>query len=459
MPLLARGNWPSYAEPGKSCVQLAERQAGLQVFCVAISYSSAWFRRSGHISLQVPEIAMGKSKQGPRRKTQKIAPRKPPRTPALTFPSVSTRRRSGRATDDYDSAGLPFDSPSGDLVMDLEQFFGKDAIDRIDKSGQIIFHVMGDSGTGSKEQEAVAEAMARDVDQTNHEAGPSFMVHVGDVMYGPNKDANYADRFYRMYGHYDRLIFAVPGNHDGEVSPTTDPTTLAAFNANFCAPSGSQPPMAKQFGVLMPNQPGPYWHLQAPFVDVVGLYSNVAENVGILSNAKVGGEQKTWLEARLSAIATSRRGNNRKALVIVVHHPPYARGFQETGFGHPGSPEMIKDIDDCCSAANILPDAVLAGHTHSYQHYVRTQALNRRKYTIPYVIVGTGGIGLQRIPAPTGVKNKDGTVLYFSAFKDYGYLTVTASPQQLKLEFSAVVETHRELREQIDVDLATQTIV
>src|SRR5215469_17334991 len=30
--------------------------------------------------------------------------------------------------------------------------------------------------------------------------------------------------------------------------------------------------MASQFGVLMPNQPGPYWHLEAPFVDIIGLF-------------------------------------------------------------------------------------------------------------------------------------------------------------------------------------------
>jgi predicted phosphodiesterase len=337
--------------------------------------------------------------------------------------------------------------------MDLATFFGAAPIAKITASGQIIFHFMGDSGVGTIEQENVAEAMARDIDDAAHELGPSFMVHAGDVIYGPNKNATYADRFYRMYDHYSRLIFAVPGNHDGEIFPTTDPTTLAAFKTNFCAPTGSQPPMAKQFGVLMPTQPGPYWHLRAPFVDIIGLYSNADENFGVISNAKVGTQQKTWLQARLKAVAAARSGATRSALVLVVHHPPYARGFQTSGYGHPGNPEMLQDIDDCCAAAGVVPDAVLAGHTHSYQHYVRTQTFKGQKKSIPYLIVGTGGIGLQRIPAPTNVTNATGDVLYFSAFKDYGYLTVTASAAQLKMEFVAIVATHREVREQITVPL------
>jgi predicted phosphodiesterase len=379
--------------------------------------------------------------------------------PVLKFPSVSTRWPSRRASPDYNREGIPFPNPTGDCIMDLQMFFGAPAIDRIVQSGQLIFHSLGDSGVGTPDQEAVAEAMASDINEINHELGPSFMVHLGDVMYGPNKEAGYLDRFYRVYDHYDRLIFAIPGNHDGEVYPTTDPVTLAAFRENFCAPSGSQPPLGKQFGMLMPTQPGPYWHLQAPFVDIIGLYSNAAEDVGIIRNAKAGGQQKLWLQARLTAIAGARAGAKRKALVIAVHHPPYARGLQETGIGHPGSPEMLQDIDDCCAAAGILPDAVLAGHTHSYQHYVRTQSLKGAQWTIPYLFIGTGGIGLQPIPAPTGVKNKTGDVLYVSAFEDFGYLTVTATAAQLKLAFGAVVATQRVSREQITVDLASHQIV
>jgi hypothetical protein len=114
---------------------------------------------------------------------------------------------------------------------------------------------------------------------------------------------------------------------------------------------------------------------------------------------------------------------------------------------------MLGDIDACCFAAGVLPDAVVAGHTHSYQHYERAQSINGKSKKIPYLVVGTGGIGLQRLPAPTGVKDSTGDVLYVSAFKDHGYLTVKASANELKLEFIAVVGTHREVREQMAVPL------
>ncbi|HZK79930.1 MAG TPA: metallophosphoesterase [Humisphaera sp.] len=402
---------------------------------------------------------MPQKKPGSPHKASNTSPAKKAQQPILQFPSVSTRLSSYQAKSDYDSLGLPFKATKRNGTMDLQTFFGAGPIQQIVASGQIIFHLMGDSGVGTAEQEAVADAMASDINNVNHELGPSFMVHLGDVIYGPNKQATYADRFYRKYDSYDRLIFAIPGNHDGEVFPSTDPKTLAAFTTNFCAASGKQPPLAKQFGMLMPNQPGPYWHLTAPFVDIIGLYSNADENVGIIGNANVGAKQKTWLQSRLKAIAAAGSGGERKGLVIAVHHPPYARGFQTSGVGHPSNPEMTQDIDDCCAQAGILPDAVIAGHTHSYQHYVRTQNFKGATHTIPYLIVGTGGIGLQRLPAPTGVRNSTGDVLYYSAFKDYGYLMVTASATQLTMQFYAVVATHRELWEQIVVNLAMQTIV
>jgi len=396
-----------------------------------------------------------KGNSKPKSSTKTVVPPAP--LPPLQFPSVIARQPEAGVH--YDSLGIPFQDPVGDCTMDLQTFFGAPAIAKIVGTGQIIFHSMGDSGVGHSEQEIVAEAMASDINNANHELGPSFMVHLGDVIYGPNKQANYVDRFYRMYDHYNRLIFAIPGNHDGEIFPATDPGTLDAFKTNFCTPGPAQPPLAQQYGYLMPHQPGPYWHLQAPFVDIIALYSNADENLGVINNAKVGPKQKNWLQARLTAIAKARTSANRKALLIAVHHPPYARGFSNTKYGHPGSPEMLQDIDDCCANAGILPDAVLAGHTHSYQHYVRTQTLNGVECKIPYLIIGTGGIGLQKIPAPTGVRNSTGDVLYYSAFKDYGYLTITASKTHLQLLFTAVVATHREVREQITVDLASQRIM
>jgi Calcineurin-like phosphoesterase len=379
---------------------------------------------------------------------------KPAQRPTFGFPAVNTRLTTTPGQLGNDQV-YPFKDPTGNATMNLQDFFGASAISAIVNSGQIIFHSVGDTGVGMGNQEAVAQAMASDVNHQNPEQGPSFLVHLGDVMYGPNKEAQYADKFYRVYDSYTRLTFAIPGNHDGEELPKTDPVTLAAFLTNFCAAPGTQPPMAKQFNMLMPTQPGPYWCLQAPFIDIIGLYSNAAEDLGVIDSPQVGGNQKPWLQARLTAIAKARTPASRKALLIVVHHPPYARGFQATGKGHPSNPQMLATIDACCAAAGILPDAVLAGHTHNYQRYMRTQSLGGSTWTIPYLIVGTGGIAVQPVPAPTNIKNPTADVLYASAYEDYGYVTVTVSATQLTLAFTAVVANHRELRETTTINLAT----
>src|SRR5262249_49690851 len=58
-------------------------------------------------------------------------------------------------------------------------------------------------------------------------------------------------------------------------------------------------------------------------------------------------------------------GDNR-ALVIATHHPVFSEG------GHSGSDVMLSQIDQVCTAAGIVPHALLAGHTHTYQRYTRT---------------------------------------------------------------------------------------
>src|SRR5258708_31329906 len=102
--------------------------------------------------------------------------------------------------------------------------------------------------------------------------------HLGDVIYLHDKDARLRTEFYEPYVHYPGKIIAIPGNHDGEVFPKSDPTTLKAFLANFCAASQSVPPIAGTIFRQTMNQPAVYWLLDAPFLHIVALYSNAAEN-------------------------------------------------------------------------------------------------------------------------------------------------------------------------------------
>jgi hypothetical protein len=258
--------------------------------------------------------------------------------------------------------------------------------------------------------------MVKDFDVSNPGASPAFFFHLGDVIYGPHKDQEYRPEFYEPYVHYPGKIIAIPGNHDGEVFAQTDPKTLNAFLANFCAASQKVPAVAGTIYRETMNQPGVYWLLEAPFVQIVGMYSNAAENPGFISGTIPGQAQKTWLAKTLQGIAADRKGGKRKALVLATHHPPFTAG------GHSPSTEMLADIDGVCQQAGVMPDLFLSGHAHSYQRYTRELNIGGKAVQIPYVVVGTGGINDQAVPQATGQKTGDHT--FVKSMKGYGYLLI-----------------------------------
>lgn len=369
------------------------------------------------------------------------------------FPARFARRAPTAQAGPRPGELLDFKKPVGKAVIKLADFFPAQSIQEIEAHGALSFHAMGDSGVGTAEQHMVADAMSRDIDVTRPEAGPAFLLHLGDILYGPDKLATYAGRFYRPNDNYHNLIFGIPGNHDGEVHSKQDHFSLEAYLENFCQPPGHQPAMGVQFGRAMPNQPGAYWRLNCPFVDIVGLYSGTGENYGAIARAEIGNDQKVWLAATLRDIAVERQGGSRQALIIAVHHPPYASGLGDSDFGHPGNPDMLRDIDDCCAEAGVLPDAVLSAHAHNYQRYMRTAPLAGQQRVIPYLVAGGGGIGTQAAPAPIGTIVGD--VHYENGVEAHGFLTVTASPARLTLIFTRTETTHRDIFETVSIDLAS----
>ncbi|HSU19818.1 MAG TPA: hypothetical protein VLI45_08775, partial [Acidobacteriaceae bacterium] len=125
----------------------------------------------------------------------------------------------------------------------------------------------------------------------------------------------------------------------------------------------------------------------------------------------------------LRQIAKDRIKGKRKALVMATHHPPFTAG------GHSPSPNMLADIDGLCQDAGVMPDMYLSGHAHSYQRYTREVTVAGKTRQIPYLVIGTGGIGDQAVPPATGVKAGDHT--YVSSFKGYGYMLVEVTAQTI----------------------------
>ena len=322
-------------------------------------------------------------------------------------------------------------APTRKPIFTLAEIIGKQGTSEIEKAGSISFHTVGDTGKGANSpQESVAHAMSKDFNVAKPEKSPAFFFHLGDVLYGPNKDQNYRTEFYEPYVHYPGKIVAIAGNHDGEVFAKTDPSSLKAFLANFCAPSQKVPAVAGTIYRETMNQPGVYYLLDAPFVQIVALYSNAAENPGFISGDIPGTAQKTWLLSTLKSIATARKNGIRKALVIATHHPPFTSG------GHSPSTTMLSDIDSVCRQAGIMPDLFLSGHAHSYQRYTREITFGGRALQIPYVVAGTGGINDQAVPTASG--QVIGDHKFVKSFKGYGYVHVTVDSTTIKCTMYAV---------------------
>jgi hypothetical protein len=352
----------------------------------------------------------------------------------------------------------------GDGVMTLADIVGARAAAEIEKTGQLQFHTVGDTGRGPHTaQQDVAEAMTRDINPNKHRNSPAFLFHLGDVIYGDGKEDLYDDEFYRPYADYPNKVVAIPGNHDGEEGVTMDKESLRAFRENFCAPPGIEPPFATTFNCEMVKQPGVYWMLETKLLSLIGLYSNAAETVGTLGDANVGMHQLDWLTTTLKTVAQKRAGGMRKALILAMHHPPYSRGLSTQGFGHGSSLDMLKQLDKACKAAGIMPDAVLSGHAHSYQRYSRKVTANGKTKEIPYIVVGTGGFGMQ--PAPSGIGHTEGDVTYANGsppkglvqphqpHTGYGYLLAKVRRKSLEFTFIIVQGNHRQPFETVAVPL------
>lgn len=339
----------------------------------------------------------------------------------------------------------------------LNQVLGADVLGPITAANSITFHAVGDTGAakvhsfqtdagaGAIANEAsVADAMSADV-QRGGTAAPAFFFHLGDVVYYFGEAQYYYDQFYEPFRAYDRPIFAIPGNHDGAVFGTSSDVpqvpTLTAFLRNFCAPAPGPSPDAGGLVRTTMTQPGVYFTLDAPFVSIIGLYSNVLEGPGVISSQgghyPIGDDQLQFLTAELQRLKPEREAGQR-AVLVACHHPPVSVDAK-----HGGTTGLADDIDTASSSAGMWPDAVLSGHAHLYQRY--TREVDDRQ--IPYVVAGSGGFAAT---APKGSLQTPSTVGQYTLVAPpsvvFGYLIITvdlsAQPGKLTIAFQSRGSTH-----------------
>jgi hypothetical protein len=369
----------------------------------------------------------------------------------LAHPANLTQApQAGRMLDFIHAAMGPVPPVKAQSVMALADIIGAQGSAEIQNSGSIRFHAVGDTGRvqgASDAQEDVTNAMTSDYHAGDSAKSPAFFLHLGDIIYGPRKQALYRDEFYRPYMKYPGKIIAIPGNHDGEMFKVTDPVVLEAFIDNFCAAKAVVPPIANDVRIFRETmtQPGIYWLLKAPFVNVVGLYSNIAEGPGDLRGAKGDDKQIKWLRKTLSDL---KGAGEQKALVIATHHPPFSEG------GHSGSQVMLQQIDDACKAAGILPHAMLAGHTHTYQRYTRTVQGGAQ---IACVDAGCGGHAASAVKQAT--KQMVGDAIFEKSLKGFGYLLVTATRDRLTIEMIETADGIKKSFDSVSIDIAGHRVI
>ncbi len=203
------------------------------------------------------------------------------------------------------------------------------------------FAVVGDSGTGSKAQRAVAGLLER--------MQPDLVLHTGDVVYPKGDDADYDPKF---FAPYRRIIGGVPvfpslGNHDVETK------NGAPYLDNFHLPRNN------------PEDTGRYYSFDWGNAHFVALDSELYYDDG-------GGDperQKAWLERDL--------GETRQPWKFVFfHRPPYSSSEH-------GSDLVVReDLEPILARHGI--DLVFSGHDHDYERTVQIKG-------VTYLVTGGGG--------------------------------------------------------------------
>jgi hypothetical protein len=363
----------------------------------------------------------------------------------------------------------PIPRRRNNLPLNLTDYIPQEIVTAIQAAGKISFHAVGDTGaakvnraqtaaTALGHEGAVADAMASEI-QNQGANGPAFFFQLGDVIYNFGEAQYYYDQFYEPFRAYDRPIFAIPGNHDGMVfgqgSSAPQVPTLDAFLTNFCASAPGPSPDSGGLVRSVMTQPGVYFTLDAPFVSIIGVYSNVLDGPGVISSQgghfPIVDDQLDFLKSELTRLKPDRQAQKR-AIIVAVHHPPLSADAT-----HGGSTGVMKDLDACCKAAGLWPDVVLSGHAHLYQRFTRTVHSGQQT---PSLVAGSGGYAAtaaKNLP-PAPITTGDYT-LEINPIVDFGYLTVETDAQTITLTFKTADGGPVMVRDSVSVNLKTGRII
>lgn len=317
--------------------------------------------------------------------------------------------------------------------LDLSTVLSDQAMKQITAKKRLVFHSLGDSGgvNTTTYQQNVASYMELDFNSGDTSGGnPSFFYHLGDVVYYDGEIKNYYWEFYEPYLMYPGPIFAIPGNHDGDIDPI-DPNnqpsdSLKGFTRNFCSQAAVHLPEADDAPRDAMTQPNVYWTLLTPMATIIGLYSNVPEG------GRLAPDQISWFEQELE------NAPKNLPVIVAVHHPLYS------AYGHhPGSQVLKTVFEQATQKANRIPNLILTGHVHDYQRF--TGFLNNKP--VVCIVAGAGGYNQKlhqldpKMFKPSGCPykfpNQPDTL---DAFNDtqHGYLIIDVGQKEIDCSYVAV---------------------
>lgn len=281
---------------------------------------------------------------------------------------------------------------------------------------RMSFHMVGDTGSArhSDFQAVIAAAMVQQTDGIENK--PSFLYHLGDIVYNHGEAHEYPAQFLKHYEDYPAPIFAIAGNHDGDINPHTEVPyqSLDAFMDVFC--DTQRRPIGFGMGSkrLSMIQPNVYWTLETPLARFIGLYANVTKH-GIITE-----EQRQWF---LSELTHAEEHRGEQAIIVCIHHAPYSADTN-----HGSSLAMISFLESAFEATGVRPDAVFSGHVHNYQRFEKKE---EDGHITPYIVSGAGGyadlhtIACTDNPRVGSLPGRDDIELVAYCDRHFGFLHMT----------------------------------
>jgi 3',5'-cyclic AMP phosphodiesterase CpdA len=247
--------------------------------------------------------------------------------------------------------------------------------------GNARIAVIGDSGTGSSAQMAVAGLLA------SAPLDADLLLHTGDVVYRRGAPCFYEERFFDPYAPVlaDRPMYAAFGNHDRYASDGE------MFDAVFGPPLNGPGPGDRSYAFA-------YGPVAVTVIDTELLEEGSVDEIARL---------RAWLGATLSNV-------DRPWSIAVMHRPAFStqRGGQKWS-------EAVRALTPLFAATGV--DLVLAGHAHNYERFEPVEG-------VTYVVTGGGGASLKSVAGGPGV------AVSISA---HHALLLEATPTQLHLTATA----------------------